>query len=80
MRVRTMVVLRERAPIGVSADPTSVNQRFVSERPSDPRRPGPHSGDLTDVKPASKIGRPAFALVVFAAIVVLVIVLIFLVH
>lgn len=52
----------------------------MAERPSDPRRPGPHSGDLTDVKPASKIGRPAFALVVFLAIVVLVIVLIFLVH
>lgn len=48
----------------------------MSERPVDPRRPGDQSGDLTDVEPASKIGRPGFAMLVVAAIVVVVVVLI----
>ena len=48
----------------------------MAERPVDPRRPGEQAGDLTDVKPASKIGRPGFAMLVVAAIVVVVVVLI----
>jgi hypothetical protein len=47
----------------------------MTERPSDPRRPGEQSGDLTDVKPAGPLGRPGFAMAVVAAIVVLVVVL-----
>ena len=41
----------------------------------DPRRPGPQAGDLKDVEPASKIGRPGFAMAVVAAIVIVVVVL-----
>ena len=47
----------------------------MADRPVDPRRPGPQAGDLTDVKPASKIGRPAFAMLIVGAIVVVVVVL-----
>jgi len=52
----------------------------MTERPSDPRRPGDQSGDLTDVEPASKIGRPEFAMAIVAAIVILVVVLLILVR
>jgi hypothetical protein len=53
----------------------------MAERPNDPVRPGDEvGGDLTDVKPASKIGRPEFAMAVVAAIVVLVVVLLILVR
>ena len=51
-----------------------------AQRPSDPRRPGAKPGDLTDVEPASKVGRPGFAMAVVAAIVILAVVIFFLVR
>jgi hypothetical protein len=69
-------------------DPVLEDQRFLVreteqiegmvERPVDPRRPGKQSGDLTDVKPASKIGRPGFAMAVVALIVIAVVALLIL--
>jgi hypothetical protein len=50
----------------------------MTERPVDPRRPGEQAGDLKDIEPASKIGRPGFAMAVVAAIVVLAVVLLIL--
>lgn len=76
-----MVAPRRPPTIRVSADSASVNQRLVAERPNDPVRPGDQAGgDLTDVKPASKLGRPDFAMAIVAALVILVIVLFVLVR
>jgi hypothetical protein len=52
----------------------------MADRPVDPRRPGPQAGDLTDIEPASGIGRPGFAMAVVAAIVVLAVILLVLVR